>query len=486
MASSLPVNHEAQADSSSSKFSDKKEEAVLDKPDVDPEDLEARRRLEKKLLRKVDLRICILIAIFILNYIDRSNAASARLRGFEEDLGLHGTQFATILAIYYIGYILMQVPSNMLLNYMKKPSLYLPGAMILWGLISILTGVTKNFAGVLLCRFFLGFVEAAFFPGALLLLAKWYKREELGLRTSIFFCGLLISIAFSALIASGILDAMQGQLRWLFFIEGAITIAVAIIAMFILPDFPETSSGWLTPAEQALAIRRMQEDAALMPQHENIGERGGLVMALKDWKVWWLAAIYAVILLSVSFDVYFPTLTATLGYNRTISLVLCAPPSIAVTIVAFINARHSDYKQERFWHIAIPFAIAIVGYIVGMTGQGVAARYVSFFLIAQALAGIVCLLAWISNSIHEHPAKRSVALGLTSGFAQLGAAAGSYIFPKNWGPSYRNSFGISLGASALVIIMCFIFKLHLASLNRKAQAEEDARGQKEPGYRYIL
>lgn len=365
MASSTPAVHET--DSSSSV---KKEETIFDATHAELEDPESRKRLERQLLRKLDLRICILVAIFILNYIDRSNAASARLRGFEEDLGLHGTQFATVLAIYYIGYILMQVPSNMMLNYMRKPSLYLPGAMFVWGLVSALTGITQNFAGVLLCRFFLGFVEAAFFPGALLLLARWYKREELGLRTSIFFCGLLISIAFSALIASGILDAMQGVLghaawRWLFFIEGAITMVVAIIAIFILPDFPETSSSWLSPAEQALAIRRMQEDAALLPAYGNIGERAGLIMALKDWKVWWLSLLYAVILLSVSFNVYFPTLTATLGYNRTISLVLCAPPSILVTIVSFINARHSDKTQERFWHISIPFAIAIIGYIVG-------------------------------------------------------------------------------------------------------------------------
>lgn len=442
-------------------------------------------------MRKVDLRISILIVIYILNYIDRSNAASARLRGFEEDLGLHGTQFATILAVYFIGYILMQVPSNMLLNYMKKPSLYLPGAMILWGLISALTGITKNFAGILACRFFLGFVEAAFFPGALLLLSKWYKRDELGLRTSILFCGLLLSIAFGALIASGILDTMEGVLghaawRWLFFIEGAITMAIAVLAIFILPDFPENSSRWLTPAEQALAIRRMQEDVALLPRHENLGEYVGLKMALADWKVWWLAVTYAGILLSVAFNAYFPTLTATLGYNRTISLVLCAPPSIVVTIVGFINARHSDYKKERFWHIAIPFMVAIIGYVIGMCTQNIAARYVGLFLVGQAPAGYICFLAWLSNSFPEHPAKRAVALGLTSGFAQLGAVGGSYIFPKNWGPSYRISFGISLGASGFVIAMCFIFRLHLASINRKAQAEEEARGQKEPGYRYIL
>jgi MFS family permease len=111
--------------------------------------------------------------------------SAARLRGFEEGLGLTGNQFATILSILYVGYIIMQVPSyvcyfrstldlllifciardrNMFLNHIGKPSIYLPVCMVLWGLISVLTGVTRDFTGALLTRFFLGICECAFFP----------------------------------------------------------------------------------------------------------------------------------------------------------------------------------------------------------------------------------------------------------------------------------------------------------------------------------
>lgn len=128
--------------------------------------------------------------------------------------------------------------------------------------------------------------------------------------------------------------------RWLYYIEGAITCAVAIASMFILPDFPENSSSWLNPAEQALAIQRMREDAVHYTGDAETSEMTGLMMAVKDWKVWWLAFTYAGILLALSFNAYFPTLTATLGYNRTISLLLCAPPSITVAILSFFHARH--------------------------------------------------------------------------------------------------------------------------------------------------
>lgn len=119
----------------------------------------------------------------------------------------------------------------MLLNYIGKPSIYLPTSMVLWGVISCLTGqhlasfaalifkyipagTTHSFTGAFLTRFLLGFVEAAFFPGALFLLSKWYKRSELGLRMALLSCGLLISNAFGSLMASGILSGMQGTLGY--------------------------------------------------------------------------------------------------------------------------------------------------------------------------------------------------------------------------------------------------------------------------------
>ncbi|KAJ3557520.1 hypothetical protein NM688_g1438 [Phlebia brevispora] len=165
----------ASKDSRSSKNPDDAEEKPVDQAQYAGDDsdfggTEARKVLERKLLWKLDIRMFILVVIYILNYIDRNNAGAARLRGLEADLHLQGQEFATLLSILYVGYIIMQIPSNMLLNYLGKPSLQLPICMIIWGMLSVLTGITKNFVGALLTRFFLGFVEAAFFPGALFLI----------------------------------------------------------------------------------------------------------------------------------------------------------------------------------------------------------------------------------------------------------------------------------------------------------------------------
>ncbi|KIK06747.1 hypothetical protein K443DRAFT_88871 [Laccaria amethystina LaAM-08-1] len=394
---------------------------------------EARARLESSLLKKVDARMSILILIYILNYIDRNSAAAARLRGFEKDLDLNDFQFATVLSILYVGYILMQIPSNMCLNYIGKPSLYLPGCMAIWGVISISTGFTTNYYGALWTRFFLGFVEAAFFPGALFLISKWYKRNELSQRIAFLSCGSLISNAFGSLLASGILSGMEGKSgyaawsRWLFFIEGAVTVVVAIFAVFILPDFPETSRVWLTPSEKALAIRRMIEDLGPASTEEGDEQNhfAGLLMTLGDGKVWVLALALTSIVASLSFNSYFPTLCATLGYSPTLTLLLCAPPWIFATVVALLVSRHSDSTNERCRHIVFPLCFGIFGFVLAMSTMNIAVRYISLFLMAQSYAGFICFLAWASGSVSQPPVKRASALALINCVSQFGNIAGS-------------------------------------------------------------
>ena len=173
-----------------------------------------------------------LVAILIRSdYLDRNAIASTRLGGITEDLGLVGNQFQTSVSILFVGYllpesdadsryILMQVPSNLFLDRIGKPAIYLPACMVIWGTISSLTAAVHSFGGLLACRFFLGFIEAAYFPGCLFFLSSWYTRKELAFRTAILYSGSLISGAFSGLIAAGIVGGLDGgrglvsELKW--------------------------------------------------------------------------------------------------------------------------------------------------------------------------------------------------------------------------------------------------------------------------------
>ncbi|KAF7352833.1 MFS general substrate transporter [Mycena venus] len=512
-----------------------------------------RRALERKLLRKIDLRMSILIVIYILNYIDRNNAAAARKRGLETDLHLKGQEFPTLLSILYVGYIIMQIPSNMFLNWMGRPSLYLPTAMIIWArdfsafsspLNIWLSGhhllpdryhhkvgssplssrfgsanIFNSFTGALLTRFFLGFVEAAFFPGALFLISKWYKRDEIGLRTGQLCCGYfmgkkldllhyshfilrehhfqcirepygfgnigryagkarpcrmeasfqLFRRTYKAYSVQGgcfisvctLYNAQSYSLVLIYIAEGALTVFIAVCAIFILPDFPATSK-WLTPEERELALLRMTEDA------------GVFAFAMTAQVV------------ALSFNAFFPTLTQTLGYSPTVTLLLCAPPFAIAALAAFFLARHSDKVGERCFHMISSYALGILGFIIAISTMNTAARYISLFLMAQSYAGFVVMYAWISNSFPRPPSKRAVALALINAFSQLGNIAGSYVWGSNWGPSYKNSYAICIACSGTTVVLALIFRQSLVHANKKLEAEEEAQGVKTPGFRYIL
>ncbi|KAG2049772.1 MFS general substrate transporter [Suillus hirtellus] len=448
--------------------------------------------VEKRLLRKLDLRVAFLVLVYIMNIMDRTNIAAARLRGFEEDLGMTGNQFNTLTSIFFVGYLFTQAPSNMILHHMKRPSLYLSGCMVTWAAITMCMSAVQTYHAALMLRFFIGFVEAAFFPGAIFLLSRWYKRNELGLRTAFLFCGTSISYAFGALIASGILASLDGVLgftawRWLFFVEGALTVATAVCAIWILPDFPSTPSIWLSPDEQILAKQRMKEEVVTRIEYEGKPEENssGLAEALMDWRVWWLGVALNLIVASLSFSNFFPTLSATMGYSATTSLFLCAPPWILGTATSFVVARHSDVTGDRFWHISGPLLVGIAGFIIAISTMNTGMRYLSLFLMAQSSIAYAVALTWVMNTFSQSQSKRAAAIALINTMASVGNATSSYFWPSSWGPSYVNSCLICILTSVVSIAMFWVFREHLSRCNEATEAEEQVLGLPE-GFRYLL
>ncbi|TIB68010.1 hypothetical protein E3Q23_04448, partial [Wallemia mellicola] len=415
---------------------------------------------------------------YILNYIDRNNVPAARHQGLEDDLELgYDNRYETVLSILYAGYI---VPSNGIVSLISRPSLYIGGAMALWGMISCLTGITQNYVGILLTRLFLGFVEAAFLPGAMFLLSKWYKKNELGVRMTLLYCGNLISNAFGNLIAAGIVNGMEGKLghrawRWLFYIEGALTIFVAVCAVFVLPDFPETER-FLSPLERKLAIRRMAEDAGqvdtVMDKHEVLR---GMKMALLDYRVWWLSLTLFGMVIGLSFNIYFPTLTEEMGFEGTQALLMCAPPWIFATIVAFPWSVSSDRFQERTFHILVSNLVSIVGFIIAIATQNKAARYFSLFLMTLGYCGFICVYAFTSSSFIRPTSRRSVAIAFVNAFSNIGNIAGSYIWDADkFGPSgYRQSYAICISCTGLSCFLILGFRYILVNLNKKIEKLEE-------------
>lgn len=443
---------------------------------------EERVKAEKALVRKIDVRLIPpVIAMYILNYIDRNAIASARLGGLEEDLKLKGSEYQTAVSILFVGYILMQVPSNLLMNKLGKPSLYLPIAMIIWGVVSALTASVHNFAGLVVVRFILGFVESPFFPGALFLLSSFYTRKELAFRTAMLYSGSLISGAFAGLLAAGIMkmDGTAGlrAWRWLFIIEGVATVIVAFACIFILPDMPKTTR-WLTPEQRELASWRLDEDIGQddWTSSKDQGFFHGLNLAVKDIKVWVMAVLLFCMVFSGSVTNFFPSVVQTLGYGRIESLFLTVPPYMLGVVTCCLNAWHSDRTGEKYFHVTLPLFFGVASFVLAAATTSTAPRYISMMLmIPGCYTGYVVALGWISSTIPRPPAKRAAALAGINALSNTSSIFASYMFPSSAAPRYILAFAVCSCSSFIAVCTASLLRVMLARLNRKLDRGEFVR-----------
>ncbi|KAF8751161.1 Major Facilitator Superfamily [Rhizoctonia solani] len=254
------------------------------------------------------------------------------------------------------------------------------------------------------------------------------------------------------LMATGILSGMQGKRgitawRWLFFIEGAITIVIGILAIWLFPDYDPNG---------VLAQARLSEDAAEADEDgANDSAFAGLIMALKDPKVPILAVMTCSQLLGLSFVNFFPT-----------------PPWILAAIICLLNAWHADKTGERFFHIAGWWWVVIVAYIIALSTMATAGRYVSMFLMASGYAGFALTLVWVSNAIPRPPAKTSCSNRIVNGFGNIGNLIGSFAWKVQWSPKYHQSMIIGIATLAFSSALAFVIRTMLIRANRKMDQQD--------------
>lgn len=377
----------------------------------------------------------------------------------------------------------MQVPSNLFLSHFGKPAIFLPTIMIIWGIVSGATAAAQSFGGVVAIRFCLGFIEAAYFPGCLFFLSSWYTRKELGLRTALLYSGSLISGAFSGLISAGITNGMDGlkglgAWRWLFLIEGAITVVIAFLAFLVLPNFPRTTS-WLSEQERQLAVYRLEEDIGVDDRNAE-DDRGffhGFTLAARDPKTWVLMAILTGVVSSASVTNFFPTVVSTLGYNHINTLLLTAPPYVLAVITASFNAWHADRTGERYLHVVLPLLVSIVAFILAVATTSTAPRYVAMMLMpASFYMSFVVILAWVSNTLVRPASKRAASLALINCVSNCTSIYASYMYKDSMGPRYILAMSMNCGTAVLAIIAATVLRFMLVRLNKKLD-----RGEYVPG-----
>ncbi|KAL6244141.1 hypothetical protein RBB50_009011 [Rhinocladiella similis] len=462
---------------------------------------------EKALKRKIDIRMMpLMMLIYVLNYLDRNNIAIARLGTFEEDIGLHSNQYNTIISIFFVGYILTQIPTNMILDKVR-PSLFLPLVMTAWAIVSACTGAVQSYGGMIALRFLLGFVEAPFFPGALFLFSSWYTKKELAKRISILYAAGQMSGAFGGLLGSAIMSGMDGKAglpawRWLFIIEGAATIPVAVITMFILPDYPADTK-WLDDEERKLAVLRIAEEANEEDIHKARAVEG-FKLAFADPALYLLWFMQLGLNTAAAFTNFFPTIVATLGYGRTETLLLSAPPYVFAAILGISNSWHSDKTRERWLHILWPQVFASVGFIISAVTLNTAARYTATFMMMSIYGSFGCILSWVSTTLPRPSSKRAVAYAVVNAGSNLASIYASYFYPSSQGPKYwqANIANVAFSAMCIILATALHFYLRWRNVQLQRASDEDvsyegvARGTRvmalaekwhcHPDYRYTL
>ncbi|KXH45769.1 major facilitator superfamily transporter [Colletotrichum nymphaeae SA-01] len=449
--------------------------------------------MDKTLLRRVDRRLMpTLVVMYLLNFLDRSNLAQARQGTLERDLGMKGTDFNLATSIFFVGYLLMQLPSNLLLTKVK-PSFYLAASCCLWGVVSTCNAAADSFTHLIIIRFFLGFVEAPFFPGAVFLMSSWYTRAELTRRIAYLYAGNALANMFGGLLGAGILGGLEGDLgiagwRWLFIIEGVAAIAFSLVAMWILPDYPHTTK-WLSEEERAYAAWRLIED---IQEADTYGEQSildGVKMAVRDYRLYIFVLMQHVSLISQTFQYFFPTIVGTLGYGKITTLWLTAP--------AWVN---------RSLHIVCLTLVSATGNAIATGSSNLGARYFAMFLMPMgAISAYQIIVSWVANSFPRPLVKRSACIAIANMIGNTATIYGSYMYPSSTGPQYVPGGSANTAICVLVAILALVLrylhkwenkKLEKAELDDAAALAEGGGGEKTApvdlkqerraaGFRYI-
>ncbi len=310
--------------------------------------------LSPSVLSRVTRRLVpFLCLLYIFNILDRSNVGFARLT-MQDDLKMSKEVFDLGYGIFYLGYLLFEVPANLLLRRVGARR-WMARIMITWGLVSCATLLVQGAWGFYAVRILLGVAEAGFFPGIILYLTYWYPARERARVMSLFMLGIPVAGILGNPLSGAIMEYMDGQYgvkgwQWLFLLEGIPSVLLGALTLFYLPDSPESAS-WLTPDERAALLGHLSHEDRYRARHRG----DDLLRALVDGRVWLLIGLYFTVAVgSNAAGAAFPQLIKGRfpDENKFVIGLLAALPLVAAIVGMTLLARNSDRTGERRGHVA--------------------------------------------------------------------------------------------------------------------------------------
>ncbi|KAL8819372.1 MAG: hypothetical protein Q9223_002186 [Gallowayella weberi] len=477
--------------------------------------------LNQRITRRLDRHIIPwLFGIWLLAFIDRSNIGNARIDGLASDLKLDGTKFNIALAVFYIPYVLVDVPSNWLVK-ISGANYYLPGLLIAWGIVGMCTGFVRDYNGLLVCRFFLGLSEGGLCGGLILYLSMFYRRHELLFRIGMFYCAAPLSGAFGGLLATGLAQIQIGGYNrwpWIFIVEGAVTVAYGLITIWFIPATPNQAR-FLTEVEKEAAVHRMGLDAHGASQESKVeSERFSwhwVRMAVLNVNTIVLSLnFFAIITPYVdiksessglsksdagrlySYSLFLPSIISNLGYDSVKAQLFTVPPNMVGFFAVILCTFISDKIRRRGPIMIGCCSIAIVGYIMLLIETSPLVHYGGTFLVA---AGVFpsppAVMGWLANNLAPHYV-RATGTGLQLAIANTSAFIATFTYLERDKPRYTTGHSINLGMLALSLVLSTTNILYVKWENRKrergardyrlTEGDEGMLGYRHPSFRYTI
>jgi D-galactonate transporter len=314
---------------------------------------------EEATYRKVAWRLMPLLLIcYVVAYLDRVNVGFAKLQMMEA-LGFSDVVYGLGAGIFFIGYFLFEVPSNIILHRVGA-RVWIGRIMITWGLLSAGMMFVTTPTSFYVLRFLLGVAEAGFFPGIILYLTYWYPAQRRGRITAMFMTGIALSGVIGGPLSGAIMKHTDGWhgwsgWQWMFLLEGLPAVLLGVVVIVMLND-KIADARWLTEEERALLSRNIASEQAQK-------EEESVLSVMGSGRVWLMAAIYfsfVMGLYGVSF--WMPTIIKGMGYNDPLDIGLISAIPYGVSVIAMlVVAKSADRSGERRWHVAIPGLLGAVG-----------------------------------------------------------------------------------------------------------------------------
>jgi sugar phosphate permease len=405
-----------------------------------------------------------LFVSYLVAFLDRNNIGFAKLE-FTRDLGMTEAAYGLAAGIFYVGYILFEIPSNLVLARIGARRT-LTRIMLLWGAASMGTAFVTSAAQLMVMRFLLGAAEAGFFPGVLLYLTYWTPSTQRARFTSLFMTAIPLSGVIGSPLSGWIMQtfADTGGLRawqWLLLIEGLPACLLGAAAYFYLTDTPAEAT-WLDAEQRAVVARDLERERAAKVATSH----GSLSAALRDGTFHLLALMaFALFSASTGFFFWLPTILRDLGVGSFLSIGLVSGALFVIAAISqVVNGRHSDRVLERRWHTALPALVGAAGWLLLALGPRTPAFVVAMLALAAAGSFGAMPTFWTMPAAFL---TGSAAAGGIAVISTLGAVGG-FVSPTVIGWIVSETGTIALGQAYLAALLTLSALVILFVLPKRA------------------